>query len=230
VHLRILQFAGLHCAAATPHPPEGASPLMMMPRAQVARWLEPSLWLLIFIRTGSILLLPSSVNRIPLILVLLRPTAEVLLVSAATAHGVRLATVAVLALLSRFLMNLAMFILLTRYAPVLTSRFLPQQQFRIVDWLRWNATKRGLLIICAIHPSKIVAVACALARVKLARFVVSIVIGNTFVILAYLVIGRHFTAELRFVIDWIWASRWWLTAALLPLIGFPVVLAIRQRR
>jgi len=85
-------------------------------------------------------------------------------------------------------------------------------------------------MICAIHPSKMVVVACALARVKLARLVVSIAIGNTIVIFAYLVIGRHFTAELRFVIDWIWASRWWLTAALLPLIGFPVVLAIRQRR
>jgi len=230
VYVRILQFAGLPCAAATALPPEDASRLMRMPRVQVARWLEPSLWLLILIRTGSILLLPSSVNRIPLILVLLRPTAEVLLVSAVTAHGARLVTVAVLALLSRFLMNLAMFILLTKYAPVLASRFLPQRQIRIVDWLRRNATKRGLLMICAIHPSKMMVVACALARVKLARLVVSIAIGNTFVIFAYLVIGRHFTAELRFVIDWIWASRWWLTAALLPLIGFPVVLAIRQRR
>jgi uncharacterized membrane protein YdjX (TVP38/TMEM64 family) len=197
---------------------------------QVARWLEPSLWLLILIRTGSIVLLPSSVNRIPLVLVLLRPTAEVLLVSAATAHGVRLVTVAVLALLSRVLMNLAMFILLTKYAPVLASRFLPQRQLRIVDWLRSNATKRTLLIICAIHPSKIVVVACALARVKLARFVVGIVIGNTLVVCACLVIGRYFTAELRFIINWVWARRWWLTAALLPLIGFPVVFAIRRRR
>jgi uncharacterized membrane protein YdjX (TVP38/TMEM64 family) len=127
-------------------------------------------------------------------------------------------------------MNLAMFILLTRYAPGLASRFLPQRQLRIVDWLRSNATKRALLIICAIHPSKIVVVACALARVKLARFVVSVVIGNTLVVCAYLVIGRHFTTELRFVIDWIWARRWWLTVALLPLIGFPVVFAIRRRR
>jgi hypothetical protein len=201
-----------------------------VPRVQVSRWLEPCLWLLILIRTASIVLLPTSVTRIPLVLVLLRPTAEVLLISAATAQGVRQVTVAVLALLSRVLMNLAMFILLTKYAPALASRFLPQQQLRIVEWLRSNATKRGLLVICTIHPSKIVVAACALATVSLGRFVVSIIIGNALVVCVCLVIGRHFTAELQFVIDWISARRWWLTAALLPLIGFLVVFAIRRRR
>jgi uncharacterized membrane protein YdjX (TVP38/TMEM64 family) len=201
-----------------------------MPRVHLARWLEPSLWLLILVRTGSIVLLPSSVRKIPLVLVLLRPTGEVLLVSAATAHGVRLVTVAVLALVSRVLVNLAMFILLTKYAPALASRFLPQRQLRIVDWLRSTATKKNLLIICIFYPSKILVAACALASVKLGRFAASVLIGNALVICAYLVLGRYFRTELQSAIDWIWARRWWLTAALLPWIGLPVVYAIRRRR
>ena len=101
---------------------------MRMQGARVGRWLEPSLWLLILIRTGSVVLLPSTVTRIPLVLVLLRPTGEVLLISAATARGVRLLTIAVLAVLSRVVLNLAMFVLLTKYAPALVSRFLPERQ------------------------------------------------------------------------------------------------------
>jgi hypothetical protein len=203
---------------------------LRMPRAQLARWLEPSLWMLILIRTGSIALLPSTVMRIPLILVLVRPTGEVLLVAAATAQGVRLITVAVLAILSRVLLDLAMFLLLTKYAPGLASRLLQQRLLRIVDWLRSKARRTALLVIYTIHPSRIVVVACALARVKLGKFVASIVIGNILAVGVLVIIGRYFAGELQFVIDWIWARRWWLTTGLLPLIGLSVLVAIRRRR
>ncbi len=49
-----------------------------MAKLQVARWLEPCLWFLILIRMASVVLVPNSVTRIPLGLVALRPTGDVL--------------------------------------------------------------------------------------------------------------------------------------------------------
>jgi len=86
-----------------------------MTRLQVARWLELGLWFLILIRIASVVLIPSSVTRVPLVLVVLRPTGEVLLASAASADGVRLVIVAVVAILSRILLNIAIFVLLTTH-------------------------------------------------------------------------------------------------------------------
>jgi len=201
-----------------------------MTMLRVARWLELGLWLLIMIRMASVVLLPSSVTRVPLVLVGLRPTGEVLLASAATADGVRLVTVAVVAILSRILLNIAMFILLTKYAPALTSRYLPQRQLRIVDWLRSTRTRSALLVICSVHPTKVVVAACALARVRFLGFVVSVILGNTLVVWLYLSIGRRYSAELQVVIDWIWVRRWWITLALVPLIAVVIAFAARRAR
>ena len=201
-----------------------------MTMLRVARWLELGLWLLIIIRMASVVLLPSSVTRVPLVLVGLRPTGEVLLASAATADGVRLVTVAVVAILSRILLNIAMFILLTKYAPALTSRYLPQRQLRIVDWLRSTRTRSALLVICSVHPTKVVVAACALARVRFLGFVVSVILGNTLVVWLYLSIGRRYSAELQVVIDWIWVRRWWITLALVPLIAVVIAFAARRAR
>ena len=86
--------------------------------------------------------------------------------SVASTDGVRLVTVAAVAVLSRLLVNIAMFVLLTKYAPALASRYLPQRQLRIVDWLRSTRTRSALLVICSVHPTKVVVVAFELARVK----------------------------------------------------------------
>jgi len=201
-----------------------------MTMLRVARWLELGLWLLIMIRMASVVLLPSSVTRVPLVLVGLRPTGEVLLASAATADGVRLVTVAVVAILSRILLNIAMFILLTKYAPALTSRYLPRRQLRIVNWLRSTRTRSALLVICSVHPTKVVVAACALARVRFLGFVVSVIVGNTLVVWLYLSIGSHYSAELQVVIDWIWVRRWWITLALVPLIAVVIAFAARRAR
>jgi len=201
-----------------------------MTRLQVARWLELGLWFLILIRMASVVLLPSSVTRVPLVLVVLRPTGEVLLASAATADGVRLVIVAVVAILSRILLNIAIFVLLTKYAPALTSRYLPQRQLRIVNWLRSTRTRSALLVICSVHPTKVVVAACALAQVRFPGFVVSVIIGNALVVWLYLSIGRHYSAELLVLIDWIWCHRWWITLALLPVIAGVIGFAVRRAR
>src|SRR4051812_21905 len=201
-----------------------------MTKLQVARWLELILWFLILIRLASVVLLPSSVTRVPLGLVVLRPTGEVLLASAATADGVRLVAIAVVAILSRILLNIAMFVLLTKYAPALISRYLPQRQLRIVNWLRSTRTRSALLVICSVHPTKVVVAACALARVRFLGFVVSVIVGNTLVVWLYLSIGRHYAAELQVVIDWIWSHRWWITLALLPVIAGVIGFAVRRAR
>ena len=201
-----------------------------MAKLQVARWLEPCLWFVILIRMASVVLVPNSVTRVPLGLVALRPTGDVLLASVANTDGVRLLTVAGVAVLSRILVNIAMFVLLAKYAPGLASRYLPQRQLRIVDWLRSTRTRSALLVICSVHPTKVVVVACALARVKFLWFVVSVILGNTLVVCLYLIIGRHFSAELHVVIDWIWAHRWWITFALIPLLAVTIVFAVRRGR
>jgi uncharacterized membrane protein YdjX (TVP38/TMEM64 family) len=75
------------------------------------------------------------------------------------------------------------------------------------------------LVICSVHPTKVVVVACALARVRFLGFVVSVILGNTLVVWLYLTFGRHYSAELHIVIDWIWARSGWVTLALVPLIA-----------
>ena len=131
-------------------------------------------------------------------------------------------------MVSRILLNIAMFVLLSRYAPALASRYLPRRQVRIVDWLRSARTRSALLMICSVHPTKVVVAACALARVRFLFFVVSVILGNALVVWLYLSIGRHYSAELHVVIDWIWARRWWITLALVPLIAVVIVFAVRR--
>ena len=201
-----------------------------MTKLQVARWLESCLWFLILIRMASVVLLPSSVTRVPLVLVVLRPTGDVLLASVATADGARLVTVAVVAILSRILLNIAMFVLLPRYAPAIASRYLPQRQLRIVDWLRSTRTRSALLVICSVHPTKVVVAACALARVRFPGFVISVILGNTLVVWLYLSIGQHYSAELHIVIDWIGARSGWITLAVVPLIAVFISFALRRAR
>ena len=218
------------CNAALQRGPADVVAELKMAKLQVARWLEPCLWFLILIRMASVVLVPNNVTRVPLGLVALRPTGDVLLASVASTDGVRLVTVAAVAVLSRILVNIAMFVLLTKYAPGLASRYLPQRQLRIVDWLRSTRTRSALLVICSVHPTKVVVVACALARVKFLFFVVSVILGNTLAVGLYLIIGRHFSAELNIVIDWIWAHRWWITFALIPLLAVTIVFAVRRGR
>jgi uncharacterized membrane protein YdjX (TVP38/TMEM64 family) len=201
-----------------------------MTKPQMSRWLEGCLWSLIVIRMASVLLLPSTVTRVPIVLVAIRPKGEVLLASAATADVARLVTIAVVAVLSRVLLSLAMFVLLTRYAPALAARLLRQRQLVAVERLRSIRTRGALLVICSVHPTKTVVVACALAKVRFVDFVVSVILGNTLVVTLYLSIGRRYAAELYVVIDWVVARSGWITLALVPLIGLIIVAVVWRGR
>ncbi len=201
-----------------------------MGEPRIARWLEACLWLLIVIRTASVVFVPSNAARVPLVLVGLRPTGDVLLASVPNSGLPRLVAVAVVAVLSRLLLNIAMFVLLVRYAPGLSSRLLPQRQLRIVERLRSTRTRSALLVICSVHPTKIVVVACALATVRLLGFVISALLGNAFVVTLYLTIGRRYSAELQVVISWITARSEWITLALVPVVVVVIIVAAHRAR
>jgi len=201
-----------------------------MAKPQMGRWFEACLWLLISIRTASVLFLPTNVTTVPLVLVAARPTGDVLLASAASSVLVRLVTIGVVAVLSRVLLNVAMFILLTRYAPALASKFLPQRQLRRVERLQSVRTRSALLVICSVHPTKVVVVACAVAGVRVLGFVISAILGNTLVVALYLSIGRRYSAELSVAIDWVVANSGWITLALAPVIVAVIIVALRRAR
>jgi membrane protein DedA with SNARE-associated domain len=189
--------------------------------------IETLCWTIVTARLVTLPFLPSVAAHPPLGIVIARPTGGVLMLAAANAGPARLIAIAMCAIMSRAVLDIATFTLFYLHGPAIVHRALTASGDRFLARLHRPAATRFLVALCVVYSSTPVVAAAGLVRLRPRTFIIASGIGSTLVVSAYLTAALLLHSTLTQAAGWIVEYRWWLTPVLAMLV---IWLLIRQVR
>jgi membrane protein DedA with SNARE-associated domain len=189
--------------------------------------IETSCWTIVAARLVALPILPNVAAHPPLGIIIARPTGYVLMLAAVNASPARLIAIALCAIMSRAVLDIATFILFYLHGPAVVHRMFTARGDRFLARLHQPAATKFLIALCVVYSSTLVVAAAGMVRLRPRTFIIASSIGSTLVVSAYITVALLLHSTVTQAAGWIVESRWWLTPVLAMLV---IWLLIRQVR
>jgi len=190
--------------------------------------IETSCWTIVAARLVTLPILPSVAAHPPLGIVIARPTGDVLMLAAINASPARLIAIALCAIMSRAVLDIATFTLFYLHGPAIIHRVFTARGDRLLARLHQPAATKFLVALCVVYSSTPVVAAAGLVRLRPRTFIIASNIGSTLVVSAYITVALLLHSTLKQAAGWIVEVRWWLTPILAMLVIWLLIRQIRR--